>query len=286
MSLVKLRGAGLSLAVDRLGPVDAAPVIFLHGAGQNRRAWDEAAKAVAEMGWQTFTVDHRGHGDSDWPDEADYRWDHFAADVTELVGQMNQPPVVVGASLGGVSSLIAQSKVSRQLFRALVLVDVTPSMDIRGVRRILGFMAAHPEGFISLDEASSIIAQFTGRPKPESAEPLRQVLRLGDDGRWHWHWDTRFLEGRAEKVVDNPDFHIPEDNDLRIAMLAGAQRVEIPTLVVRGAQSDLVTPEAVQEVVSMISGSSYVDVAGAGHMVAGDQNDRFINAITQFLSTL
>ena len=57
-------------------------------------------------------------------------------------------------------------------------------------------------------------------------------------------------------------------------------------LVVRGAQSDLVSPEGVQEFVDAVPGARYVDVADAGHMVAGDQNDHFTTAVLDFLDTL
>jgi len=282
---ITVRGGGLNLAADRWGSDDDPSVVFLHGAGQSRRAWDEAAQAVVDAGWQALTVDHRGHGDSDWPTESDYDWDHFADDVDAIVGRFEQAPVVVGASLGGMSSLLAQARTDVQLFRALVLVDVTPRMELRGVQRIVGFMAAHPDGFETLDEAADVIAEFTGRARPDSNEGLRQVLRSGDDGRWRWHWDLRFLDGRADEILD-AERSSQRTEAIRDHLLQGAGRIRVPTLVVRGAQSDLVSPEAAQEFVDAVPGSRFVDVADAGHMVAGDQNDRFTAAVLEFLGEL
>lgn len=282
---IRLEGGGLELAADLWGDPTDPPVVFLHGAGQNRRAWNEAARSVAGAGWHAVTVDHRGHGDSDWPVESSYEWDHFGDDVEALVAQFSRPPVMVGASLGGMSALIAQGRSDNQLYRALVLVDVTPRMELDGVKRIVGFMAAHPEGFDSLDDASQVIADYTGRPKPDSPDGLRQVLRHGDDGRWRWHWDIRFLEGRADEILSAQQGS-DRNEAIREMLLDAASQIRVPTLVVRGAQSDMVSPEAVRELVDIVPGSRFVDVADAGHMVAGDQNDHFVGAVLDFLSYL
>ncbi len=280
-----LPGAGLRLAADRWGPRTDDVVVFLHGAGQSRRAWDDAARALAPLGWHAITVDHRGHGDSEWPTEADYDWDRFADDVVAIVEHLGTPPVLVGASLGGMSALLAQARTDEQLFRALVLVDVTPRMELRGVQRIVGFMTAHPDGFESLGTASAIIAEYTGRPRPPTPDGLRQVLAEGPDGRWRWRWDVRFLEGRAEMIIDG-DIEALREAHVRERLHEGAGRIRVPALVVRGADSDLVSAAGVREFVDAVPGAQYVDVAHAGHMVAGDQNDTFSAAVLTFLAGL
>ena len=276
---------GLRLAADRWGGPHHPVVLFLHGAGQSRRAWDDTARVVAAAGWHAITVDHRGHGDSDWPATADYDFDHFADDITAIVDHLDRPPVVVGASLGGMSALLAQARTTAQLYRAIVLVDVTPRMELAGVRRIVGFMAAHPDGFDTLEQASEVIASYTGRPKPTSPNGLRQVLREDDTGRWRWHWDIRFLDGRADMILD-AEHDTLHHNPIRERLHRGAHNIRVPALVVRGAQSDLVSPEGVQEFVDAVPGARYIDVADAGHMVAGDQNDHFTTAIVNFLDGL
>lgn len=280
-----MAGAGVRLAVDVWGEATDAPVVFLHGAGQSRRAWDEAARTVATAGWHAVTVDHRGHGDSEWPVEAAYEFEDFADDLVAVVESFDRAPVVVGASLGGLAALVAQGRSEVQLYRGLVLVDVTPRMEVAGVRRIMGFMSAHPHGFATLDEASAVIAEYTGRPAPASTDGLRQVLRERDDGRWGWHWDVRFLDHKVGSAA-TPAEAAERYEQMRRGLLDAARQVRVPSLVVRGMQSDLVTPEAVAELVQAVPQASYVDVADAGHMVAGDQNDHFGAAVIDFLDGL
>jgi pimeloyl-ACP methyl ester carboxylesterase len=272
----------LTLAASTWGEDSHPPVLLLHGAGQSRHAWRHTARALAGIGRYAIAVDHRGHGDSDWPELGDYEFSHYADDVERLLEQLSAPPVVIGASLGGIAALIAQGRSPVQRYEALILVDVTPAMQFSGVRRVVGFMAAHPEGFESLEHASSAIAEYTGRPRPATVDGLRRVLRAdADTGRWRWHWDTRFLDNKIH-VLDHDDGEL-RAHQIREELETAAANVRVPTLIVRGERSDLVTPEAVRALVDIIPGADYVDVADAGHMVAGDDNDRFTAAVLHFL---
>src|SRR5690349_25062768 len=103
------QGAGLRLAGEAYGDESDPPVILLHGGGQTRHAWRTSAQRLAEHGWQTHAIDLRGHGDSEWSPEGDYRIDAFADDLKAVAGSMDQSPVLVGASLGGLTGLIAHA---------------------------------------------------------------------------------------------------------------------------------------------------------------------------------
>lgn len=279
----RLRGGhGLTLATTRYGDADRPPVVFLHGAGQTRHAWSKTAAAVADLGWQAVCVDHRGHGDSDWPDGPDYDFGHYADDIDEILTQLNEPPVMVGASLGGIALLVAHGRQPVQRYRGVVLVDITPRIDIAGAKRILGFMATYPDGFATLEEASVRIASYTGRPRPDRLDGLNQVLRQDHaTGRWCWHWDQRFLQGRFDG--DSLDQRTTE---LHERLLNGARMLKVPTLLVRGGRSELVSIEAVGELIRAVPNARTVDVTGAGHMVAGDANDPFTAAVCDFLASV
>ena len=118
-------------------------MVFLHGGGQTRRSWGKAAAAVAERGWQAVTVDFRGHGESDWSEDGDYRLVSFAGDVQEVLRQLPPQPVLVGASLGGFTTMLLAGEISPGIARAAVLVDIVPNMDPSGAT---GFTTSWPTG--------------------------------------------------------------------------------------------------------------------------------------------
>jgi pimeloyl-ACP methyl ester carboxylesterase len=269
--------AGLRLAASVGGPVEGQPVVLLHGGGQTRHAWRHAAADLARTGRRVISLDLRGHGDSDWSPEADYSFDGFAADLRTVLDTLDEPPALVGASLGGLTALLVAGEEPRVELRALVLVDVVPRLEREGVMQIVRFMLAHADGFASLDEAADAVAAYLPhRPRPESSGGLAKNLRAGDDGRLRWHWDPKLLMG--ERVPD-PEPAIPRFE-------AACVRVRAPTLLVRGARSEMVTEAGVQDFLRLIPGAEFVDVSEAGHMVAGDDNDAFNAAIEGFLARL
>lgn len=278
---MEFTGAAGNRLVADLWDGHGHPVLFLHGGGQTRRAWDMTAKRVAGAGMRAITVDLRGHGESEWVQNADYSFAAYGADVAALVEQVtarfNAAPSVVGASLGGLSSLIAELEYG-PLLASLVLVDITPRMDIGGVARIQGFMGARMEdGFASLAEAADAITEYMPhRKRPRSLDGLRKNLRLDDDGRYRWHWDPAFMTSAR-----NINFAAGET---MANVLAGLPKLRLPVLLVRGMQSELVHEDYAREFVELAPCASYVDVGGAGHMVAGDRNDVFCEAVLDFLS--
>jgi len=271
----------MSLAADRYGLPDRPTVLFLHGAGQTRHSWHRTAVRVAAAGYTAVCVDHRGHGESDWSVDADYEIGAFAADLEAVLEQLADRPVVVGASLGGLAALTALVDSDRPLFRAIVLVDIAPRIDVEGASRILGFMAERPDGFDSLEQAAQIIGSYTGRDS-SSRDPqrLERVLRQDDAGRWQWHWDVRFLHGKFGDVLEQ------RAEAMHSHLLDAARRITVPTLLVRGSKSEVVDEEAVDELLQVVPGAMAIDVLDAGHMVAGDANDAFTEAVIRFLDSL
>ncbi|OBI75666.1 alpha/beta fold hydrolase [Mycobacterium sp. E740] len=270
---------GVTIAADRTGDPAAPAVVFLHGGGQTRRSWGRAAAAVAERGWQAVTVDLRGHGESDWSDDGDYRVTSFARDILEVLDELPPQPVIVGASLGGFTTMLLAGELSPGAVRAVVLVDIVPEMDPSGASRIHDFMAERMRsGFESLEEVADMIAEYNPhRRRPSDLDGLRTNLRERD-GRWYWHWDPKFIDGTAAR----PPIEVA-DVDRMNAAVASILRSGVPILLVRGQLSDLVTEERAGEFLDRFPSIEFVDVGGAGHMVAGDRNDIFADAVVDFI---
>ncbi len=273
---LRLHGDGVGLAATAYGDPRRPPVVFLHGGGQTRHAWGTAGEAFARRGRYALCVDLRGHGDSDWAPNGDYTAGAFAGDVRAIAAELIGSPVLVGASLGGIASLLAVGESDGPVGSVLVLVDVAPTIEREGVERIRSFMLANTDGFEKLEDAADAIAAFIpNRPRPKDLSGLHKNLRLRD-GRWYWHWDPRFLGG--ESGVDGQRGTV---NHRRLA--EAATRVRIPTLLVRGRMSDIVSEASVEELRELVPHAEVVDVAGAGHMVAGDRNDAFNDAVLEFV---
>ncbi len=269
---------GLRIEADAYGDASARPVLLLHGGGQTRHSWGSTAATLAAAGWYAVAYDQRGHGASGRSPSGHYEPGRFAEDLVEIATTFEQPPVVVGASLGGLAALLAEGVLAPGLFAGIVLVDITPRQEREGVNRIVSFMLDRAvEGFGSLDEAADAVAAYQPhRNRPRDHSGLQKNLRLDADGRWRWHWDPELFNS---------------DNGLHAAQepgrfVAAAAQLTLPTLLVRGKLSDLVSEETAQEFLELVPHAQFVDVSGAGHMVAGDRNDRFCDAVVEFLEAL
>jgi non-heme chloroperoxidase len=265
---------GIELAADAYGDPSHPPVLLLHGGGQTRFAWGGTAAQLAADGWYAVSMDLRGHGESAWDDAGDYSVNAYVDDVRAVVPQLGTKPVLVGASLGGIASLLAEGEGDASLCAAIVLVDIAPKIEGSGALRIIQFMQGGADGFASLEEAADAVAAYLPhRARPSDLSGLAKNLRKLPDGRLRWQWDPRFLQpGHGPKPGQEPD-------RLRNA----ARRLRVPTLLVRGKLSDLLSEEGAQEFLSIVPHARFADVSDAGHMVAGDRNDRFSAAVIEFL---
>ncbi|MFV0319876.1 MAG: alpha/beta fold hydrolase [Microbacterium sp.] len=276
--VVRVDAGDVALVGDRWLPAGPSrgSVLLLHGGGQTRHSWRRTGARLARAGWTAAAFDARGHGDSGWAPDGDYSAAALVGDARQLVSWMGAPPVVVGASMGGMTALVGEGE-EGGLAAGLVLVDIVARPDPVGIERIHSFMASAPDGFATLEEAADAIAAYNpNRPRPRSTDGLRKNLRQRPDGRWCWHWDPRFLGVGSE----------PE-RELRAERLArAAEGITVPTLIVRGANSDIVSTDGLDEMLRLIPHAEVVEVAAAGHMIAGDDNDVFTARLTGFLEGL
>jgi pimeloyl-ACP methyl ester carboxylesterase len=270
-------GVGVRLAADFWGDRAGPLVILQHGGGQTRHAWRGAGETLGQAGYFAVAFDARGHGDSEWAPDGNYERDIMVRDLVEVVRQLDAgPPILVGASMGGNTSLAALGEGHLE-GRALVLVDIAPRIRPEGTRKIGEFMGQKPEGFNSLDEVADAIANYQPhRARPRNLDGLAKNIRLGPDGKYHWHWDPRFRR--------RPNMSRDEIRQRTRHLEGCARNLTMPTLLVRGGLSDVLDESGAQAFLALVPQAEYVNVTGAAHMVAGDRNDIFGTAVIDFLT--
>jgi len=276
MEVVRIPCGDVELTADAFGDAGDQPVVLLHGGGQTRGSWRATGAELAAKGWYVVSVDQRGHGDSGWSPDGHYDLDRFADDVVRVVEFLGRPPVLVGASLGGNAALAALGRCP-DLALGLVLVDVSPFLRREGRGRILSFMTAAPDGFTSLEEVADAVASYLPhRGRPSDLDGLRRNLREMD-GRLFWHWDPAFLKHPDDDAVQRNTLADP------VRLGAAAATLRVPTLLVRGAASDVVGIEEASKFLALVPHVEFCEIAGAHHMVAGDENTAFGSILGDFL---
>lgn len=271
-------GDSVNLVADAYGTPGRPGILLAHGGGQTRHAWGKTAAALAERGWRAVALDLRGHGESGWSADGDYQMELFAADLASVARQMGSRPALIGASLGGLAGLLAEAEVAPGSFSSITLVDIVPDMNLEGAAKVMAFMSANAgQGFESLEAASDAISSYLPhRPRPSDLSGLAKNLRLGEDGRYRWHWDPNFVAS-ANRQRSSRD---------RGAFEGGLADLRLPIHLIRGRQSELVSREAAESFVARLPNAEFTDVAGASHMVAGDRNDAFLDAVVGFFDRL
>ena len=273
---------GLRLAATRY-PADGPQVLLAHGFGQTRHSWAGTQHRLAQSGFGNLAWDMRGHGESESnPPQHSYSVSDFIGDqlaAARLLGGASARigaathalPVLVGASMGGLTGLLAQA--SHRLFSALVLVDVTPRWEAAGMQRIHDFMSAHPDGFESYDHAARVIHDYLPhRRARKSDDQLAKLLRSDDQQRLRWHWDPRLL---SEFVANS--------QQLQDMISDESRKVDVPVLLISGGRSDLVSDATVAHFLQRVPHATHVRLPEATHMLAGDDNDAFTDAVLAFL---
>lgn len=271
---------GVRLVGEAFGEAHAAGVLLAHGGGQTRYAWSRVAQRLGDAGWHALALDLRGHGESDWHEGQNYTLERYGQDLAAVAATFSRPPVLVGASLGGNAGLLTAGRYAAGAIRALVLVDITPKVDPKGVDKVLGFMGQHlADGFESFEDASRAISAYLPdrKGRQSNAQSLARYLRPRPDGRLAWHWDPAFITGRRSSRL----------RDDTVALLESVlASIQVPILLVRGSNSELVNDESVAHFLDLAPHAQFRDVTGAGHMIVGDRNDVFADVLDDFLGSL
>jgi pimeloyl-ACP methyl ester carboxylesterase len=291
---LKLEGFGPELVADRWsaeGPRSGS-IVYLHGGGQTRHSWARTCRKLASTGWAGLAYDARGHGDSEWAADGDYGIDALVGDLHRAISAVTGPPVLVGASMGGMAALIAQGE-DAATSRALVLVDVVPSFESQGSAEVFEFLKSGIDGFADPRDAADAINAYDPTRGPMIGNRMESVLRRRGD-RWYWHWDPKLVgdpsgvtaraDTSARRTTGTP---INGDlNRLQARARAAAAKITVPVLLVRGAQSRVTSADGAYDLQQLIPHARRSDVAGAGHVITGTDNDRLCAELEEFLQSL
>jgi esterase len=264
---------GLKLHYQEWGEPGKPPIVMLHGFGVSGHMFDEFAARLQER-YRLIALDQRGHGDSDWSAEGDYSRDAFVTDLEGFRQALGlERFILVGHSMGGLNA-VAYAARHPERVSCLVLVDVGPEAAKEGVDNIMRFTRGPDE--LEFEEFVQLAHRFNQRRTIENIrERMRHRLRQLPSGKWTWKFDSRFRQ---------------PDSGLRVGSELSAdetwqlfREVTVPTLLVRGAESDVLKPETAERCVREMHRARLVTVPAAGHSVPGDNPDDFTAAVQAFL---
>lgn len=265
---------GLKLAYQEWGSPTAPPIVMLHGFGVSGHMFDEFAERMQDR-YRLLALDQRGHGDSDWAEDGNYSRDAFVADLEGFRTALGLDRfVLIGHSMGGLNS-VAYTNAYPQHVRALVLVDVGPESAKEGVDNIVRFTRGPDE--LDFDEFVEMAHRFNQRRTLENIrERMRHRLKPTENGKWTWKFDKRFRQADSGLTIGST---LSNDESWQLF-----RNIDVPTLLVRGAESDVLTPAVAERASQEIRRARLVVIPGAGHSVPGDSPDAFTEGVREFLS--
>lgn len=250
---------------------DAPVLVLLHGYTGHARSWDSFAQALTDR-YRVLALDQRGHGESQWAPPKAYGNDDMAADLKAFVSALRlQRFSLLGLSMGGIVSYRYASDRPAELER-LVIVDIGPELVASGLKRIMTGAQAN-DVFESRDAAFEVSRASNPRaPEVHLRHRVWHALMRTESGQWTYRYD------RALRDPGNPRPRITPEEGWRMI-----SRVNVPTLIVRGGDSDILSVETAQRMARDIPNARVVEVRDAGHSVPLDQPDGFLESVRGFL---
>ncbi len=253
------------------GPAEAPPILLLHGGGQTCRTWDVVCHVLADR-HRCIALDQRGHGDSEWSYEGDYRFSTHAKDIVGFLDVLSLPRIVVVGMSMGVFNALELALAHPERVRALVAVDAGPWIDVNGAAPIRSFMA-EAERLHTLDDLVAAALRFNPRRDPRLLRySLRHNLRENPRGGWIWKTDRRFPVS-FESVRAHGRML-----ETRVSRLA------CPLLVVRGGESQIMSDAGAERFARAVRNGRWLRIDGAGHTIQGDQPAALASAIDALLT--
>lgn len=264
---------GLRLHYLEAGDASRPTVVLVHGLRGSAHTWN-ALVADLESQYHTLALDLRGRGESDWSPKEKYTRDHYVQDLEQFADQVcPERFILLGHSLGGaIGYVYAAARPDR--VRALVVEDMGPLTNppALGGERIAREMNATPATFGSWTEAEAFAR--TSRPGVSEdviASVAESSLKQTAEGAVTWKYDLDGIRAARGRI-----------GDLRPSIEA----LCCPTLVLRGAQSDILLADNARWIAQANSAIRCVDITGAGHFVHDDNLQDFNQEVAAFLASL
>jgi esterase len=257
------------------GAPEAPPIVLLHGGHQSAHSWDLVSLHLAQN-WRVLALDQRGHGDSEWARDVEYANETMSLDAEAFITTLGlDRPVLMGHSMGGRNALLL-TKRNAALLRGLVIVDVGPELSERGRHAIAGFVRENQE-FEDLEHFVDSVRKYDPyRPREHIERTVKYNMLQRADGKFISKCDYNprrlgLMHGRT--LRDN-------------VTLDDVRRFELPTLLVRGAHSNILEADAAERFAAALPNGRLATVPDAGHNVHGQNTKGFIAAVTPFLEAL
>ena len=253
------------------GRSDAQAIVLLHGGHQSAHSWDLVSLQLAQR-YRVFALDQRGHGDSEWARDVEYTNTTMSEDAEAFIRALGiAEPVLIGHSMGGRNALLLARR-SPALLRALVIVDIAPEVSDEGRKMIGGFVRMNQE-FDDLEHFIGNVRKYDPyRPREHIERTVKYNMLRRADGKFVSKCDStpRRLGLLPAAAAD----HVSLD-DLRL--------FPMPTLMVRGENSNVVTQEAAEHCRDALPRGRLAVVPNCGHNVHGQNTLGFLSALNGFL---
>ncbi len=257
------------------GTVGLKPVVFLHGGGLNAHTWDAICLGLRAT-YHCMALDQRGHGDSEWSPELDYRATAHLKDIEGLVNHLGLKQfVLIGQSLGGLNAFNYASQYPDRL-AGLVVIDTGPNVSVEGGQRIRDFLTATERVRDPEELVEKAIAFNPLRDARLLRRSIFRNIRQLPDGSWIRKNDMRHLPafGIADLVAEAKEIFGRYDS------------VRCPTLIIRGEISDVLSDQDAEEFSRRLPQGEWIRIERAGHTVQGDNPGALLGALTRFLARL
>jgi pimeloyl-ACP methyl ester carboxylesterase len=232
-------------------------LVCVHGLARSSRDFDELARALCGH-FRVACPDLAGRGDSDrLADPTLYVVPQYVSDMVTLIARLDAESVSwVGTSLGGLVGMVLAAQ-SGSPIKRIVLNDVGPVIAKAALERIATYLGQAP-AFPSVEEAEKYVRAVSAPFGPHTEAQWRFLtetwLRKDADGKWRPHYDPR--------IADEYRRTLPAQ-DIDLWYLYDAMRC--PTMVLRGAQSDLLSRGTAQAMARRGPKAKIVEIAGVGH---------------------